>query len=189
MPSGIYDWDSRARLWRRTQCGEVGYIHTPDIPESGERGLATDVRCDQHSPPFTPILRYRYLLCSSCAAIANVRRFTEIVPPLPLFTGRSHWKTMGLGVLEPNTTAHVPGTVLLDQQAAHSEQQTGRLKHGTGKNANIVLAPQPSEDPNDPLNWSPVKKNLVLAVIFFGVIVHGVVPVRALALQVLPLSS
>ncbi|OAL35692.1 hypothetical protein AYO20_05073 [Fonsecaea nubica] len=83
---------------------------------------------------------------------------------------------MGLGVLEANTTAHVPGTVLLDQRAAHSEQQTGRLKHGTGKNAHIVLAPQPSEDPNDPLNWSSFKKHIVLTIIFFGVIIHGVVP-------------
>lgn len=86
---------------------------------------------------------------------------------------------MGLGVIEPNTTAHVPGTVLLDQQAAQSEQQTGRLKHGTGKNSHIVLAPQPSEDPNDPLNWSTLKKHYILGVIFFGVIIHGVVPVRS----------
>jgi hypothetical protein len=25
-----------------------------------------------------------------------------------------------------------------------------------------VLAPQPSDDPNDPLNWSETKKNLIL---------------------------
>lgn len=84
---------------------------------------------------------------------------------------------MGLGILEPNTLNHVPGTVLLDQQAAHSEQQTGRLKHGGGKDAHIILAPQPSEDPNDPLNWSFLKKHLVLSIIFFGTIIHGVVPV------------
>jgi hypothetical protein len=86
---------------------------------------------------------------------------------------------MGLGVLEANTTAHVPGTVLLDQQAAQSENKTGRLKHGTGKNSHIVLAPQPSEDPNDPLNFSSMKKHLILAVIFFGVIIIGVVPVSS----------
>ena len=84
---------------------------------------------------------------------------------------------MGLGILEPARDVHVPGTVLLDQQAAHSENQTGNLKHDTGKNSHIVLSPQPSEDPNDPLNWSSVKKNLVLSVIFFGTIVHGSVPV------------
>ena len=85
---------------------------------------------------------------------------------------------MGFGILEPNTTAHTPGTVLLDQQAAHSEGSTGRLKHATGKNSNIVLAPQPSEDPNDPLNWSKTKKNLITLVIFLGVVIHGVVPVN-----------
>ena len=28
-----------------------------------------------------------------------------------------------------------------------------------------VLIPQPSDDPNDPLNWSQTKKNIVLAVV------------------------
>ncbi len=28
-----------------------------------------------------------------------------------------------------------------------------------------VLIPQPSDDPNDPLNWSQKKKNIVLAVV------------------------
>ncbi|EXJ63758.1 hypothetical protein A1O7_00093 [Cladophialophora yegresii CBS 114405] len=96
---------------------------------------------------------------------------------------------MGLGVLEANTTAHVPGTVLLDQQAAHSEDQTGRLKHGTGKNANIVLSPQPSEDPNDPLNWSSAKKHIVLAVIFFGVIIVGVIPGPLLNAGIVQISA
>jgi hypothetical protein len=96
---------------------------------------------------------------------------------------------MGLGVLEANTTAHVPGTVLLDQQAAHSEDQTGRLKHGTGRNSNMVLAPQPSEDPNDPLNWSSLKKHVVLGVIFFGVIIIGVIPVSNLLQTQLRLSG
>lgn len=84
---------------------------------------------------------------------------------------------MGFGILEPNTTSHVPGTVLLDQKAAQSELQTGQLKHGTGKYSHIILAPQPSEDPNDPLNWSWWKKHIILAIIFLGTIVHGVVPV------------
>jgi hypothetical protein len=85
---------------------------------------------------------------------------------------------MGLGVLEPKGGSSVPGTVLLDQAAAHSEGTTSHLKHGKGKNSNIVLAPQPSEDPNDPLNWSDLKRNMTLVVIFFGVIIHGCVPVN-----------
>jgi hypothetical protein len=84
---------------------------------------------------------------------------------------------MGLGILEPLGGGHVPGTVLLDQNAAHSEETTNRLRHGTGKNAHIVLAPQPSHHPNDPLNWPLWKRNLVFSIIVFGVMIHGVVPV------------
>lgn len=29
---------------------------------------------------------------------------------------------------------------------------TEQLKHGTGKFSHIILVPQPSDDPNDPLN-------------------------------------
>jgi hypothetical protein len=84
---------------------------------------------------------------------------------------------MGFGIIEPKGAKHVPGTVLLDQSAAHSEGVTNNLKHAAGKDSNIILAPQPSEDPNDPLNWSRFKKNAVMAIVSFGVIVHGTIPV------------
>jgi hypothetical protein len=64
--------------------------------------------------------------------------------------------------------SHVPGTVLLNDEAAHSESQTGNLKHGTGKNSHIVLSPQPSDDPNDPLNWSLLKKESIVWILAFG---------------------
>ena len=99
---------------------------------------------------------------------------------------------MGLGILEGNLTQflpvlvarlltgfldhklpHVPGTVLLNDEAAHSEALTGGLKHGTGKNAHIVLAPQPSEDPNDPLNWSTWKKEIVTYILCFGAMLNA----------------
>ena len=35
----------------------------------------------------------------------------------------------------------------------------------TTKDGRTVLAPQPSDDPNDPLNWGQSKKDLVLLVI------------------------
>ena len=54
---------------------------------------------------------------------------------------------------------HVPGTVLLDDQSAHAEDVAGGLKHGTGRDTHIVLSPQPSEDPNDPLNWCVDRSN------------------------------
>ncbi|KAJ5385549.1 MFS general substrate transporter [Penicillium concentricum] len=77
---------------------------------------------------------------------------------------------MGLGVLEPSTTTHVAGTVLLNEAAAHSLPQTGNLKHGTGRDKNVVLAPQPSDDPNDPLNWSSFEKHTIIGVLCYGAI-------------------
>jgi hypothetical protein len=55
---------------------------------------------------------------------------------------------------------------------------TTGMKHGVGRDAHIVLAPQPSEDPNDPLNWSSLRKELNLIVLGFGTILHGAVVVR-----------
>lgn len=54
--------------------------------------------------------------------------------------------------------------ILLDTGAAHLEKaQYGNLK--LAKDGHTVLVPQPSEDPNDPLNWSWRKKHLMLAVV------------------------
>ncbi|KAM6529307.1 hypothetical protein FALCPG4_007448 [Fusarium falciforme] len=79
---------------------------------------------------------------------------------------------MGIGILESKAEGHVPGTVLLDQHAAHSHDVTGNLKHGTGKHSHIILAPQPSEDPNDPLNWSRFKKDTLFVIVWFGMLLH-----------------
>jgi hypothetical protein len=86
---------------------------------------------------------------------------------------------MGLGILDDDKKLpHVPGTVLLDEISAHVESQTSNLKHGTGKDSHIILAPQPSEDPNDPLNWSKSKKDVVLAVLCFGAIINAATQVN-----------
>ncbi|KAH8796970.1 serine/threonine kinase 16 [Hyaloscypha sp. PMI_1271] len=80
---------------------------------------------------------------------------------------------MGLGVLEDNKLAHVPGTVLLDDEAAHSEERLVGLKHGTGKDSHIVLSPQPSDDPNDPLNWPLWKKDMIIAILCLGAMLNA----------------
>ena len=67
---------------------------------------------------------------------------------------------------------HVPGTVLLNDEAAHTDIAIG-LKHGTGKNAHIVLAPQPSEDPNDPLNWARWKKEVHALILLYGSMLYA----------------
>lgn len=89
---------------------------------------------------------------------------------------------MGLGIIDDTKLPHVPGTVLLDEKTAHSEGETSNLKHATGSNAHIILAPQPSEDPNDPLNWSVFQKDFALAVLCFGAIINAATQVRDLSL-------
>ncbi|KAF5546700.1 hypothetical protein FNAPI_8718 [Fusarium napiforme] len=85
---------------------------------------------------------------------------------------------MAFGVLDPKDGHHVPGTVNLDDQATSDlTEAIGRsLKHATGRNAHIVLVPQPSDDPNDPLNWPLLKRNLVFGVIMLGTAFVGIVP-------------
>jgi hypothetical protein len=54
--------------------------------------------------------------------------------------------------------------VLLDTEAAHLESaQLSDLK--LAKDGHTVLIPQPTSDPNDPLNWSWRRKHLMLAVV------------------------
>ncbi|KIH87065.1 hypothetical protein SPBR_04851 [Sporothrix brasiliensis 5110] len=73
---------------------------------------------------------------------------------------------MGLWILEPDTDGVVPGTVHLQKESEKRIRNTAFLKHGTGRHAGTVLAPQPSSSPNDPLNWSPTRK--VLTSIFLS---------------------
>ena len=78
-----------------------------------------------------------------------------------------------------NKLPHVPGTVVLDDDVDRNvdHQQTISLKHGTGSDAHIVLNPQPSEDPNDPLNWPMWKKEMVVYIILFGGLMNTAVNV------------
>lgn len=45
-------------------------------------------------------------------------------------------------------------------------EHRGDLK--TAKDGHTVLIPQPSDDPTDPLNWSSVKKHVILLLISFA---------------------
>ncbi|KAF2269664.1 MFS general substrate transporter [Lojkania enalia] len=61
---------------------------------------------------------------------------------------------------------HETDVVLLDTNAAHLEKgQYGNLK--LAKDGHTVLIPQPSSDPNDPLNWSWSRKHLMLGIVSF----------------------
>ncbi|CDM26818.1 Major facilitator superfamily [Penicillium roqueforti FM164] len=78
---------------------------------------------------------------------------------------------MALGIIQLNER-HAPGTFLLfDESSTHVSSQT---KFGTGKHASVVLIPQPSNSPNDPLpRW---RKNLIYCVLFANSIIFSSIP-------------
>ena len=47
------------------------------------------------------------------------------------------------------------------------------LKRGKGRFSEVVLVPQPSDDPNDPLNWPQWKKEMVLLIVGLSAAVVG----------------
>lgn len=62
---------------------------------------------------------------------------------------------------EPTDTTGDPNAHVLDVNELGGEGQGLQTAHD-GK---TILIPQPSSDPNDPLNWSRLKKNVTLFVI------------------------
>ena len=66
--------------------------------------------------------------------------------------------TMGLGIFEDWKLEHVPGTArVLDDERRREEEQAVARRRGLKYDASgkILLVPQPSDDPNDPLVCSP----------------------------------
>ncbi|KAH0844477.1 MFS transporter [Fonsecaea pedrosoi] len=66
----------------------------------------------------------------------------------------------------------VPGAVVVEQgngavllDVGHVKEQSGRTNLKLTRDGHTVLVPQPTDDPNDPLNWSDLKKNLLLLAI------------------------
>ena len=59
---------------------------------------------------------------------------------------------MALGILDDPVLEHVPGTVYVYDDETQSPEQLGRDAHlKRDKTGKIILVPQPSDDPNDPL--------------------------------------
>lgn len=78
---------------------------------------------------------------------------------------------MALGILEP-ADPNVPGTVdIYDER----DKQDTRLHTNThlkrDKTGTIILSPQPSDDPNDPLNWPLWQRDSMLAILCFVAVV------------------
>ncbi|KAL2159444.1 hypothetical protein VTH06DRAFT_2449 [Thermothelomyces fergusii] len=71
---------------------------------------------------------------------------------------------MGLGVLEDRVMDHVPGTTrYFDdlERPQYAADGVEGLKCDTSGPVPIILVPQPSDDPNDPLNWPLWKRDLI----------------------------
>ncbi|KAL1958794.1 hypothetical protein VTO42DRAFT_3913 [Malbranchea cinnamomea] len=75
---------------------------------------------------------------------------------------------MGLGILEDTKLDHVPGTTyVLEDQTSPSDPATidPNLRYDRSGPVPIILVPQPSDDPNDPLNWPLWKRDVILGVL------------------------
>ncbi|OAX77483.1 hypothetical protein ACJ72_08218 [Emergomyces africanus] len=75
---------------------------------------------------------------------------------------------MGLGILEDPRLEHVPGTsYILDDDSSTAEQlyPDPNLKYDHSGPVPIILVPQPSDDPNDPLNWPLWKRDAILTIL------------------------
>ncbi|KAI9800557.1 MAG: hypothetical protein M1833_003215 [Piccolia ochrophora] len=70
---------------------------------------------------------------------------------------------MGLGILEDRSMEHVPGTVLLNESSTSAD--TGPANTGLKYDKKTILVPQPSDDPNDPLNWPLWKRDTILVIL------------------------
>lgn len=83
---------------------------------------------------------------------------------------------MGMWIFEPKPSRHVPGTTQLyeGERTEESPNQRINLKHGTGKDSDMLLVPQPSDSPNDPLNWPIWKRDLTLLILCLAAAVAGV---------------
>ncbi|ORY68914.1 putative cycloheximide resistance protein [Pseudomassariella vexata] len=84
---------------------------------------------------------------------------------------------MPWGILEDKHMEHVPGTVVLaDQSDVPPEfQDVPReiLKHASDRYSSVILVPQPSDSPNDPLNWPTWQKDAILVIVGLSAAVVG----------------
>ncbi|KAG9190989.1 hypothetical protein G6011_09077 [Alternaria panax] len=73
---------------------------------------------------------------------------------------------MGFGILEDRHMAAPPGTSTINVSASalDSKVDSSELK----RDGDIILQPQPSSSPNDPLNWSPSRKECIMILLAFS---------------------
>ncbi|KNG47744.1 mfs transporter [Stemphylium lycopersici] len=93
---------------------------------------------------------------------------------------------MGLGILSDHALERVPGTaqVFEGEQRRELERNAasriGRPDLKYDKTGKILLVPQPSDDPNDPLNWSLLRRDIILLLLsLLSVIASTLSPILA----------
>lgn len=69
---------------------------------------------------------------------------------------------MAFGILQSSNPSP-PGTSLLE------------ALDGSNEGAEVILVPQPSNSPSDPLNWHRLRKEMIFVTIVFGSILAGVI--------------
>ncbi|KAH3906041.1 hypothetical protein HBI56_195800 [Parastagonospora nodorum] len=75
---------------------------------------------------------------------------------------------MGWGVLESRRSAFPRGTVRLGVKETNTNGDNAQELDTSKRQGGVVLSPQPSDDPNDPLNWSLTSKWVHLFLLAFG---------------------
>ncbi|KAF4636346.1 hypothetical protein G7Y89_g1735 [Cudoniella acicularis] len=90
--------------------------------------------------------------------------FVHVDPPREI---HFHLK-MGMWILESRSMEHVPGTNRYFDDPERPQAATSTspgLKCDTSGPVPIILVPQPSDDPNDPLNWPLWKRDFILFIL------------------------
>ena len=73
---------------------------------------------------------------------------------------------MKLTPLEDHSAlSQVPGTIVLSDQERTNDDHLDLKRNNKG---DIILSPQPSEDPNDPLKWPMYEKLVIIAILMLG---------------------
>ncbi|KAF9566907.1 MFS general substrate transporter [Agrocybe pediades] len=81
---------------------------------------------------------------------------------------------MAFGILEDEHLDSVPGTSLLSDYRPQTKiGHAASLKRGIGNQSHIILVPQPTDDPNEPLNWPKWKKEACFWTLSFATTLCG----------------
>ncbi|KAK4169922.1 major facilitator superfamily domain-containing protein [Cladorrhinum sp. PSN259] len=78
------------------------------------------------------------------------------------------------GTSKTGTTVSFPASLATKRMSWTSTVVNRRIKYGQGKFGNIELVPQPSDDPDDPLNWPTWRKELNFYSLMLFVAMTGV---------------